>query len=214
MRAAEHCRTLGGVATTAELLAAGETARSLRAAVVAGTLLRSREGVFVVADAPDGVAAASAHRGVLDCVSAARLHGLWTLDEGAAEPVHVRIPSSRNARVGDRRAVCVANDDGESGCRCVSHRHRMIEPAGRMSVGVVDALAAIRSCKGDEAFVAALESALRQRMLGPHDRERLRASLPANARRLVDFARADAERASNPWCGSVCAGSASACAAR
>lgn len=186
------CRRLGGMATTAELTAAGATTRSLRGAVSRGELARARAGVYLLPDLPPAVTAAHRHRGVLDCVSAARFHGLWTLDRGSEEPVHVRLPADRNARLGRLRTGCPAAR-GEMGCDCVSHRRVVLDRPGRHAVGIVDLLVAIHGCRGEEAFFAAFESALRQRLLGRRDRSRVRSALPRRASWLVDLARSDAD---------------------
>lgn len=49
------------------------------------------------------------------------------------------------------------------------------------------------SCAGEEPFFAALESALRQGLLGEDARRRLRSALPRRAECLIDFARSDAD---------------------
>jgi len=48
-------------------------------------------------------------------------------------------------------------------------------------------------CQGEQAFFAAFESAWRLRLLSRAARSRIRASLPASARWLVDLARPDAD---------------------
>lgn len=190
--AAAECRRRGGVATTAELAAAGETTRSLRAAVEAGELVRARAGRYLLPELPLGVRVAHRHRGLLDCVSAARFHGIWTLDRGVDELVHLRLPADLNARLGELRSGCpAARSRGQ--CECITHRRELLDRPGLHSVGVPDLLAAMYGCAGEEPFFAALESALRQRLLGEDDRLRLRSALPRRAMCLIDFARSDAD---------------------
>lgn len=188
-----ECERLGGAATTAELRAAGATTRSLRDAVARGELIRARAGVYLLSGLPSAVVAAHRHRGVLDCLSAARFHGLWTLDRGGDEPVHVRLRPELNARIGEVRANCPVATIGRTSCGCVPHRRALLELPGPHSVGVVDLLLAVFGCAGEEAFFAALESALRQRRLDRRDRGRLRSALPRRAAWLVDLARSDAD---------------------
>ncbi len=58
---------------------------------------------------------------------------------------------------------------------------------------LVQALAQLLGCLGQETFFAALESALRKRLLTRSDVGALRAMIPAIHRWLVDFARGDAD---------------------
>ncbi|WP_239453303.1 DUF559 domain-containing protein [Microbacterium sp. KCTC 39802] len=60
-------------------------------------------------------------------------------------------------------------------------------------MGIVHCLVQILGCRGEEVFFAALESALRQRLLSPADREQLSRSVPRRYRWLVAFARDDAD---------------------
>lgn len=61
------------------------------------------------------------------------------------------------------------------------------------SAPVETALLHFRRCAGDESFFAAFESAWRLGLLTRAARSRIRASLPAGARWLVDLARGDAD---------------------
>ncbi|MFB4349073.1 endonuclease domain-containing protein [Microbacterium sp. CR_7] len=58
---------------------------------------------------------------------------------------------------------------------------------------IEDALVHAYACHGDEFFFAAFESAWSMRLIGSAARQRIRKSLPAGARWLVDLARSDAD---------------------
>jgi very-short-patch-repair endonuclease len=171
------CELLGGVATTARLHRYRVDDRALAAAVDAGTLVRPRRGTYALAGLPPEALAALAHGGVLCCVSAARAYGLWMLDDDPA--VHVWLgPDGR------------AHD--HPGCGCVAHRDRGSRTRGAV-VPVEQCLVQILGCRGPEAFFAALESALRQRVLSAGGRGRVRTLVPETHRWLVDLARDDAD---------------------
>ncbi len=118
-----------------------------------------------------------AHGGPLCCASAARAHGLWVLE--GEEATHVWLgPDGRAHR--------------HEGCDCIPHRDAAARAGGAL-VSVEHCLAQLLGCCGQEAFFAALESALRLRRLAGAGRARLRARLPAIHRWLVDLARDDAD---------------------
>ncbi|GAA4376724.1 type IV toxin-antitoxin system AbiEi family antitoxin domain-containing protein [Agromyces bauzanensis] len=171
-----HCADLGGVARTHELAAAGVDPYSLRLAVRDGVLVRLREGVYATAETSEAVRAAVRHGGVLGCLSRVAAAGLWILVEPAA--VHVAMP-----RTGRRR--------GHDGCDCVVHWAPAVGRGGTASL--VDALAQVLGCRGEEEFFVALESAMRKRLVRRGALARLRARIPAGRRWLVDFARWDAD---------------------
>ena len=171
-----HCADLGGVARTHELAAAGVDAYSLRLALRAGALLRLREGVYATPETPEPVRAAVRHGGVLGCLSRVAAAGLWILVE--PESVHVAMPTT-----GRRRA--------HEGCDCVMHWADSVGRGG--SASLVDALAQLLGCRGEEEFFVALESAMRKRLVRRGGLARLRARLPGGRRWLVDFARWDAD---------------------
>ncbi|SIO15798.1 endonuclease domain-containing protein [Agromyces cerinus] len=77
------------------------------------------------------------------------------------------------------------------GCTCVSHWGEADVAAGR--VGLVDALAQLLLCIGEDAFFAALESALRLRRLSHIDLTRLRSQIAESRSWLVDLACAESE---------------------
>lgn len=178
---------MGGVARTSVLLAARVPAHALTAAVRSGQLLRPRQGVYALPQTPAGVLESLSHCGVLACVSAARDYGIWTLDDGVDEAVHTWIsPDHRPTR------IAIDPDTGAIGC-CETHRDRAIDAPDIRRVGVLQCLRQILACRGAEPFFAALESAMRQRLITATGIARLRAELPQRYRWLVDFARWDSD---------------------
>lgn len=163
---------IGGVARGAQLRAFGIDRHGLARAVRGGSIVRVRAGVFALPHTPNDIVVAAEHGGSVTCMSALRLHGIWALD--GAPTLHVWMGA--NGRV------------HHDGCPCVSHWY-----GGATTLGlapVEDVLVHVLRCQGDEAFFAALESALQQRKV--RSTTRLRRSIPASARWLVDLARDDA----------------------
>lgn len=168
--------TLGGLARGVHLQRFGVTRTQLSKAVRAGRIERIRPGTFASTTLSAPERAAVLHGGALTCAGALRRHGLWVLsDEGAP---HVWV--GHRGRVYDHAR-----------CDCTTHYFRDGSALGL--VDVETALVHLFHCEGAEAFFVSLESALQQRKLPASARLRMRAGLPASARRLVDFARSDAE---------------------
>jgi very-short-patch-repair endonuclease len=152
----------------------GFTRKRLADDVRTGELVRIRPGVFATPTTDAGVIAAAEHGGALTCARALSLHGVWTLDHSAA--VHVWLGGNGRAHHQD--------------CSCVSHFFE-----GRAGLGLTpleDVLVHVHQCAGDEAFFAALESALEQRKINRSAKGRIRRRLPKRGHWLVDLARADA----------------------
>jgi very-short-patch-repair endonuclease len=177
----------GGIARTRELKGDGMRGREIAAAFRSGALLRPRNGLYVLPTTPCPEQEALSHGGLVGCVTAARSHGLWTLDGGEGELVHTWVRPDRHPG-----RVAMHPDVDESGC-CVFHRDIPVETPGPMCVGIVHCLAQLWACRGPETFFAALESALRQGKLSAKQRAVLRRALPERARWLVDEARSDAD---------------------
>lgn len=167
---------LGGAATGAQLQGFGLSRTALSRHVAKGTIERIRTGVFASPHLNPTVREAIAHGGALTCTSVLRSHGIWMLYEGT-EP-HVWMGASGRARA-------------HADCTCVSHYYRGAPPLGKASIE--QAMLHLYRCQGEEAFFAAFESAWRLRLLSRAARSRIRASLPASARWLVDLARPDAD---------------------
>lgn len=177
LSASDTIRRLGGLARGTHLQTLGFTRRALSRAVQRGEIERIRDGVFAAGTISAQVRAATAHGGALTCASVLQLLHVWVLSPAIVP--HVWLGADRHAH---------PHDD----CACVSHFSRGGRPPlGRVSIEV--ALAHFLRCAGDEAFFAAYESALHLRLLTNAARSRLRASIPASARWLMDLARTDAD---------------------
>lgn len=175
MTPAQVIHAAGGVARGVDLQRLGYARWRLADDVRVGRIRRVRPGVFATLSAPDDIVIAAAHGGALTCQRALRRHGIWTLGDDT-DP-HVWLG----------RAGRVHHD----ACPCVSHFF-----AGSSALGLAplpDVLVHVFDCAGDEAFFAALESALRQRRLTSAQRAEVRRRLPASGKKLVDFARTDAD---------------------
>jgi len=154
--------------TRQQLLQSGWTDGRIARAVRDGRLERIRAGHF--ADRPIDELTRRALRvgGRLACVSELRHLGIWVLDD---DRVHVQLAGN---------AARLRRDP--LGFR--GHWRPLVEPtAGDPDhVSVVDALLRARACLGRHAWMASVDSALHLRLLGPRDRERLSAALPARLR--------------------------------
>jgi len=174
--AAAVCRALGGVARREQLIRAGVDDRMLRHAVRGGGLERVRPGTYADPDLPAPIRIALRHGGVLACVSVLRMRGLWVMP--LAEIVHVSLPPNGHAR-------------RHPGCACIQHWNAL--ECTTTEVSLVDALLQVCGCQGEDAFFAALESALHEGVLSRTNRAELRRRITESARWLVDFARRDAD---------------------
>jgi very-short-patch-repair endonuclease len=166
----------GGIARGSRLQEFGFSRRMLSKAVTHGSILRVRPGVFAAPDTDVELIEAAAHGGAVTCARALRRHGVWTLNDDTT--VHVWLGGSGRVH-------------HPKDCSCVGHFF-----AGEMSLGLAPldvVLVHVYLCHGDEAFFAALESALRQRKISLAAKARVRARLPVGARWLVDLARHDAD---------------------
>jgi len=165
-----------GLVAAADLRLAGVRRRHIDEALAAGLLMRVRRGSFVVPDAPSAVRRSVAIGGRVGCVSAARLHGLWTLP---FRRVHVWIPptQSRLPPPGQRR---VHRDHGWSG-------------DDRASVSTPHALLQIARCQGAESFLVSLESALNRGLLGLQGLDVLADRVPRHVHPALAFCRSDAQ---------------------
>jgi very-short-patch-repair endonuclease len=173
--AAHALASEGGMARTRTLLAMGVTARELNRARKAGEIVRPRQGLYALPTTSPQEFHAAAHGGVPAATTAARLHGLWVLDENT---IHVWMGAE-----GRQLGACAD---------CCLHWSAGQPETGRLP-SIPRTLLQIAQCRSEESFFAALESALRQRLLSGEDLRRLRSELPARLRWLLDFARDDAD---------------------
>lgn len=176
VRAASVLGGLGRMARTSELRRRGVSRTELARAVRSGEVMRPRQGVYALPETPEAWVHAASHGGAIGCAEAAAAHGLWVLD----------LPPVQHVWMGDAGTPRSECDD------CVVHWDE-----GRVRVGkpapVPNALLQIATCCSEDAFFAALESALRQSLLSPAGLIWLRRHLPTSMRWLVSFARADAD---------------------
>lgn len=167
---------LGGVALGSHLQTVGISRSTLSRYVAKGKIERLRSGVFAVPQLVPSVREAITHGGALTCTSVLRFHEVWVLHEGT-EP-HVWMGASGRART-------------HANCTCVSHYYRGDPPLGMATIE--RALLHLYRCQGDEVFFAAFESAWKLKLLSLAARSRIRATLPASARWMIDIARPDAD---------------------
>ncbi|KJQ55062.1 endonuclease domain-containing protein [Microbacterium sp. SA39] len=168
---------LGGIARGSTLQKYGCSRSGLAAATNAGGIRRLRQGVFALPTTHAGIVTAAEHGGALTCAAALRAHGVWLLPVPDGE-IHVWMGrSGRHHR--------------HEGCSCTNHYS-----PGSAELGLAPVVACLihaYRCLDEEAFFAAYESAWNQRLLGAHDRARIRRELPSAARWLLDLARPDAQ---------------------
>ncbi|NMO00109.1 hypothetical protein HH308_02640 [Gordonia sp. TBRC 11910] len=154
-----------GAYRTAQLLKAGETAASIRAAARAGGLDDIGPGWWAVPTADRDVVAAVRAGGVLSCVSALKLYGLWIAP--GYPGLHVRC-----SRHGE-----------ENGKRRCSPFGR--QPPTRHAVDdLPTALACATKCMSDEDWIAAVDSALNQKLT---TLEALQRAWPRIPRRVLNM---------------------------
>jgi len=173
------------ITTRNELLRDGYSGRDLTRAVANGQLLRVRNGHYALPDTPPRVLQAVRIGGVVGCVTAAALHGLW-VEHGPFTHVSMRREASRPRSPGDRhRRLTTANRDG-----CRLHWSPLLYPndASSASIGVLDALGQIARCRPLLIAVATLDSALNQRKVTIEQLRGLFALLPARCERMLALA--------------------------
>ncbi|QCR40834.1 hypothetical protein C1N74_10705 [Microbacterium sp. SGAir0570] len=164
--------------STRELRADGLSRREIAAAVDSGRLSRIRIGMYASPGACASARAIAAHGGSMACVTAARHHGLWILDDDHEPRVWLK--------TGQR-----AHHDAS--CGCIEHWDRDARPAASGALPLRQVLRQILGCRGPEHFFVALESALRQRRLTRDDLRWLRRHTNARGREALSLARTDAD---------------------
>ena len=145
-------RVLGGRATWAEL-SRHSTQHAVRGALARRTLVRSRRGLYVLADLPPPHQAAAGVGGVLSHASAAQEHGLGLLMPPDA--IHVTVPRGTSSR---RRSGVVL--------------HSVDVPAQDRTRTATTVLRTVLDCATTLPFAEALavaDSALREGLLGKDD---------------------------------------------
>ena len=169
------------VATRRQLLARGYTPRQLAAGVRSGRLLRIRRGYYAAPDVHPLIQHAVRIGGLLTCVSAASLLGIWVHDSAFAH-VSLRHQASRMRSPRDR--FVPLTEDNRFGC--VLHWWPLVdERAATMhSVAAVDALAHIIRCQPEFDAVAALDSALHEKVITNGQLDTIFDAVPERFRQL------------------------------
>jgi len=174
------------IATRAQLLRAGARPLDLTEAVRSDELLRVRRGYYAAADAPAKLVQAVRVGGRLGCVSAAQTHGIWVLDHPFAH-IQMRHEASRLRSPRDRfRAL---EEQTRDGCELhwwplVDRTTPQVHPGETHTVTCLDALAHIIRCQPPSLAVAALDSALYQRLATRQELELVFDAVPGRHRAL------------------------------
>ncbi|GEK79459.1 endonuclease domain-containing protein [Agrococcus baldri] len=167
-----------GVLSRSQILTAGGTDREIRLAVAAGTIRRLRAGWYAWPTAEPDVVRAIAAGGVVSCVTALAVLGVWVPADGR---VHLR----RSRRL---RGPGVAA--GLSACD-LSHR-RSARTTSAVD-GVLDALAAAAGCLASDMLTVVIDSVLHLGLATRDELEQLWAHAPRAVRRALDAADGTAE---------------------
>ncbi len=146
--------------------------RSVERALLSGDLLPVDRGRVALRGTPATILTAARARGTLTCLSALKLHDVWTLDDS-----QVHLNRSRGVRDGRRLPAGTVDCRG----RLVG-RESVLEP-------VDVALSAVLACHDRENGIVALDSIIRQGLLTTDELERLTTRHGSAAMRLL--ARAD-----------------------
>ncbi|GAA1786293.1 DUF559 domain-containing protein [Agromyces lapidis] len=145
MRLHDWLEANGRIRHVEEAVAAGFTRYAVRGAIARKEVGRIRRSWLALPGAPFDLRRAAQVSGRLGCLSAARHHGLWTLDDGRR---HLCVP--RNASRFDPRDDVVHWGHGP----IRPHRFELVDP-------VVNALIDIADCQPLDSALATWESALR-----------------------------------------------------
>ncbi|MCP2176777.1 Very-short-patch-repair endonuclease [Williamsia maris] len=156
-----------GVYSRRALIDRGHTQAQVRSAVTKGDLIRLRRGWYATRFADPSVAAAVARGGVLSCLSALRLHGVWVPEHDTN--IHVRA-NSENRRL--------------PGPFCSQHGGYEVE-AGPVDDVAVALRHAVR-CLDDEGLVVVCDSILNQHLMTLQELADTLSDAPTSARRLLD----------------------------
>lgn len=134
-----------GIAHSHDALAAGFTAHTIRAATEYGAISRIRRTWLASPIAPDALRRAAAVGGRLACLSAAKHHELWTIDDGC---LHLAVRPNAS-RFDPGNAVMHWNTGP-----IAPHRYELVEP-------VIAALIHLADCRPLDHALATWESAVR-----------------------------------------------------
>ena len=155
------------------------TRAAVSAALAARAVMRVRPGWFATPDAPRDVVRAVRVGGAVTAASAARLEGVWLLDDPV---LHVRVPrTAARLRAPDAAG---ARLDRATHMVCVHYR---TEPAPRTARDPLAlALAEMLTCAERGAAIIAIDSALTQGKLGQGGLAEVRALALPSRRAALD----------------------------
>lgn len=159
--------SLGHIALTRELHAAGCTRAQLGRALSSGTVVRLQRGTFACAHVGAPLATAASIGGALTCVSVLREQRVWA---GHDHRVHVQLSPRSSAAV-------------PSGVRV--HRELARFEGGTWRVSPMQALWQAIRCLDDENALAAMESAILTAFLTEAEVRRLGAMAPRRLQPLI-----------------------------
>ena len=164
-----------GVVRAELLLRCGLTKADIRKSIATGTLTHLRRGWYATSSPNREALAAVRAGGVLTCISALALHGIWT---PRTQHVHLRLTDHAKYRGGGGPTT------GRGFVRCGSKLGS--RPATSVDPSLV-ALSAAAECVASDELVAIIDSLLRTERV---DLDGIRAALaahPARIRRLLKF---------------------------
>ncbi|ROZ98812.1 DUF559 domain-containing protein [Gordonia sp. OPL2] len=157
-----------GVLSWAEMSSRGVTLAEARRGLADKTIRRIRRGWYAFTSADATVLEAVTAGGVLSCLSALKLHGVWV-------PVHtkkVHVRGRESAHRGGR---------GRRFCKCYGAPEPEVSAVDDVRTAFRHAL----KCLDDEGIVVICDSLLHKELLEMCDLEQLMASAPRRIRRLL-----------------------------
>jgi len=176
--ASAHARAMD-LATRAELLEQGWTARQLTAAVRAGTLIRARRGWYVPSSAAQEVVEAARVGGLVGCLSLLRLMGIFVLSKPVLH-VHMQRGASRMRSPQKRRRRL----ETRAKRGIVLHWHALVYEPSRGRVSVADALIHSVRCQPARHAIATIDSAVNKGLITAEQLADVFAALPERYRVL------------------------------
>ena len=184
-------RTGALIASRDELLAAGARSRLLTSDVREGRLLRIYRDHYALPGTPEHVVRAVRVGGRLACVSALADRQVFVFKHHPGH-IHLQRGASRLRSPGDRYSPLAA----ENRAGLELHWQPLLRPeeVTAHAISAVDSVAQAMRCQSPRMAVAALDSALNTRAIGPSDVRLIFASLPQQfgAIRALSDGRAEA----------------------
>lgn len=171
------------IATRRQLLDLGMARQGLTEAVRSGQLLRVRRDRYALPEVERAILEAVRIGGLLSCVSAADLLGIWVPDQPFT---HLAMGRDASRMRSPRSRFVPLTADNRDGCELHWWPLIDVDAASLHSVGVRDALAHIIRCQPRMVAVAALDSALYTGRISLADLDVIFASVPAKFADLRD----------------------------